>query len=381
VKRLRVGYVPLSDAAVLIAAAECGFAEREHLDIELVREASWANIRDKLILGLFDAAHMLAPFAIATSLGLGHVKVPLAAPFALNLNGNAITVSRELFMEMSAQFGRAPEGPVETAKALASVIGRRRAEAREQLTFAMVFPFSTHTYLLRHWLRLGGIDPERDINLVVVPPPYMAESLRKGLVHGFCVGSPWNSLAVESEIGRIAVLGVEIAHSAPEKILAVTQARAIGDPDTVMSLIRALRSAARWCEEAGNRGELARLLAAPGHLGLSEAILRDALEGNLRVDAGGARRRDADFLPLGRETTNRPDPRQAKWLFAEMVHAGQTPYTEDALAAAASVYRPDLYDRATGELPAPPKADPVMLTAGPSFTDPDTRAYLAALGA
>ena len=115
-KRLRIGYVPLTDAAILIATAECGFGRAENLAIDPVREVSWANIRDRLILGHFDAAHMLAPFAIATSLGLGHLRVPLVAPFALNLNGNAITISNELFLEMVTRLGRAPEAPVDAAR-------------------------------------------------------------------------------------------------------------------------------------------------------------------------------------------------------------------------------------------------------------------------
>jgi NitT/TauT family transport system ATP-binding protein len=378
-KRLRIGYVPLSDAAVLIAAAERGFAEAEGLTIELVREVSWANIRDKLILGHFDAAHMLAPFAIATSLGLGHIRVPLVAPFALNLNGNAITLSNELFLEMITQTGRAPDGPLETAKALAHLVAMRREHGGEALSLGMVFPFSTHTYLLRHWLRLGGIEPDEDVHLVVVPPPYMAESLRTGLLHGFCVGSPWNSLAVDSNVGRIVALGVEIVRHAPEKILALPQATAEQDPQIVASLVRGLRAAARWCEDKSNRTELARLLANPRHLDLPEHIIYDTLEGNLRVAPNSLRRSNPDFLQLGRETTNRPDPRHAKWLYAEMVHAGQTSFSREAYDAAAAVYRPDIYDRATGETALPATDDPVDLAIGPRFSEHDPAAYLAAL--
>ena len=378
-KRLRIGYVPLSDAAVLIAAAERGFAEAEGLGIELVREVSWANIRDKLILGHFDAAHMLAPFAIATSLGLGHIRVPLIAPFALNLNGNAITLSNELFLEMTTQTGRAPEGPLETAKALAKLVAMRRERGGQPLALGMVFPFSTHTYLLRHWLRLGGIDPEQDVQLVVVPPPYMAESLRTGLLHGFCVGSPWNSLAVDSNVGRIVAFGVEIVRHAPEKILALPQTMTEQDPETVFRLIRGLRAAARWCEDKANRTELARLLANPNHLDLPEHIIYDTLEGNLRVAPNNLRRTNPDFLQLGRETTNRPDPRHARWLYAEMVHAGQASFSNEAYDAAATVYRPDLYERATGETALPATDDPVDLAIGPRFPERDPAAYLAAL--
>jgi NitT/TauT family transport system ATP-binding protein len=379
VKRLRIGYVPLSDVAVLVAAAERGFGEAEGLDLELTREVSWANIRDKLILGHFDAAHILAPFAIATSLGLGHLRVPLIAPFALNLNGNAITVSNELFLEMVALFGRAPEGPQETAKALAQLVRKRREAGARPLAFGMVFPFSTHTYLLRHWLRLGGIDPDTDVHLVVVPPPYMAESLRNGLLDGFCVGSPWNSLAVEAHVGRIVALGVDIARRAPEKVLAVQEAYAERDPDIVLRLIRSLRAAARWCEDPAHHGELARLLADPRRLGLADHVIRGTLDGDLRVAPNGLKRADQDFLILGRETANRPDPRHAQWLYAEMVAAKQTRLADEAYRAAASVYRPDLYDAATCEAHIQATGDPVLLTMGPRFSETDPEAYLRAL--
>ena len=379
-KRLRIGYVPLSDAAVLIAAATRGFAEAERLSIELVREVSWANIRDKLILGHFDAAHMLAPFAIATTLGLGHLKVPLIAPFALNLNGNAITISSLVHAQMTGEIGRAPESAAESAEALAAVIRRRKSDKQEPLAFGIVFPFSTHAYLLRHWLRSGGIDPERDVNLVVVPPPYMAESLRTGLLDGFCVGSPWNSLAVDAHVGCIAALGVDIAKHAPEKILAVPKAFAEENPEIMGRLIRSARAAARWCADEQNRADLAGLLASRDHLGLPEHIIRDTLDGNLAVGAGGRRRAHADFLVLGRETTNRPDPRHAKWLYTEMVRARQAAFNEDAFDEAASVYRPDLYDEATGETDIADGDDPVRLTQGPAFSENDPRAYLAALG-
>ena len=376
-RQLRIGYVPLTDAAVLIAAAARGFAEKERFALELVREISWANIRDRLILGQFDAAHMLAPFAIATSLGLGHLRVPLVAPFALNLNGNAVTISNVVYAEMMEHCGRTPEGPLESARALATVIRKRAGKNEQPLAFGIVFPFSTHAYLLRYWLRLGGIDPERDVNLVVVPPPYMAESLRSGLLHGFCVGSPWNSLAIDAGLGFIAVLGADLAKSAPEKVLALPEALALREPEMVERLNRALRAAARWCEDKANHPELAAILAAPEHLALPESIIRDTLDGDLRVGPDGRRRTHRDFLPLGRETTNRPDRRHAKWLYAEMVRAGQTQFGDSAFQAAALVYRPDLYDAATGEHATPPLGDPVGLSMGPEFSENDLSAYLA----
>src|SRR5262245_42420560 len=189
--RLRIGFIPLADAAALIVAADKGFIASEGLDFELVREVSWSNVRDN------DAAHLLAPVAIASSLGIGHVKVPIVAPFGLGLNGNAITVSPALYAAIAAAAEGNVVDPMASARALARVVARRRARGEEPLTFGMTFPFSTHNYHLRFWMAAGGVDPDEDVRLVVLPPPYMVESLASGHVDGFCVGAPWNSVAVD----------------------------------------------------------------------------------------------------------------------------------------------------------------------------------------
>jgi len=168
---LRIGFIPLCDAAALIVAVDKGFAAAEGLDVTLVREVSWSNVRHKLNIGLFDAAHLLAPVAIASSLGLGHVKVPIAAPFNLGLNGNAITVSPALHAAIMTEISGDPVDPMATALALARVVAKRRKSGAEPLTFGMTFPFSTHNYQLRFWMAAGGVDPDEDVRLVVLPPP------------------------------------------------------------------------------------------------------------------------------------------------------------------------------------------------------------------
>src|SRR5262245_62016672 len=157
---LQVGFIPLVDAAALLIAVDKGFAAEEGLDVTLVREVSWSNIRDKLNIGLFDAAHLLAPVAIASSLGVGHIKVPIAAPFNLGLNGNAITVSPALHAAIMAEIDGEPFDPMATASALASLVARRKMSGAEPLTFGMTFPFSSHNYQLRFWMAAGGVDPD-----------------------------------------------------------------------------------------------------------------------------------------------------------------------------------------------------------------------------
>ena len=170
---LRIGYIPLIDATPVLVAADHGFAAAEGLNIDLVREVSWSNVRDKLNLGLFDASHMLAPLAVATSLGIRHDRVPLAVPFALNANGNCITLALPLYQQVEAVLGGPPRDAREAAGALKVVLDRRKLAGQALITFGVVFPFSVHAIMVRHWLRLGGIDPSSDVQFQVVPPPFM----------------------------------------------------------------------------------------------------------------------------------------------------------------------------------------------------------------
>ena len=220
---LHIGFIPLVDAAALIVAVDKGFAAAEGLDVTLTREVSWSNVRDKLNIGLFDAAHLLAPVAISSSLGLGHVKVPIAAPFNLGINGNAITVSPQLHAAIMGEIDGDRLDPMATALALARVVATRRKAGREPLTFGMTFPFSTHNYQLRFWMAAGGVDPDEDVHLVVLPPPYMVDSIASGHVDAFCVGAPWNSIAVDLGVGHIVHFVADILVRAAEKVLAVRQ--------------------------------------------------------------------------------------------------------------------------------------------------------------
>jgi len=160
-EKLRVGFIPLVDAAALVVAVDHGFAAAQGLAVELVREVSWSNVRDKLNIGLFDAAHLLSPVAIASSLGIGHVRVPLVAPFNLGLNGNAITLSPRLFAALAGAADGDIADPMVSARALAQVVAERKARGADVLTFGMTFPFSNHNYQLRFWMAAGGIDQSK----------------------------------------------------------------------------------------------------------------------------------------------------------------------------------------------------------------------------
>jgi ABC-type nitrate/sulfonate/bicarbonate transport system substrate-binding protein len=378
--QLRIGFIPLADATALLIAVDKGFCAAEGLEVELVREVSWSNIRDKLNIGLFHAAHLIAPVAIASSLGLGHVKVPIIAPFGLGMNGNAITVSPALHAAIKDAAAADLMDPMVTARALARVVAERRKRGEEPLTFGMTFPFSTHNYHLRFWMAAGGVDPDEDVRLVVLPPPYMVESLQNKHVDAFCVGAPWNSVAVDLGIGHILHFVSEIFARAAEKYLGLRQRWAEENADVVLRLVRAHRHAAAFVEHSENREEVAALLAAPNRIGVAAEVIRRTLDGRLKISPDGSTRSDPDYLVIGRNAVARPDPRQAAWLYAQMIRWGQAPLSAEMLRSAESVCRADLYDAALPEKDVAVQlpADGIGAFVGPAFDPNDLEAYLKA---
>jgi NitT/TauT family transport system ATP-binding protein len=378
-ERLRIGFIPLVDAAALIVAADKGFCASEGLDVELVREISWANVRDKFNIGMFDAAHLLAPMAVASSLGIGHVKVPVISGFGLGVNGNAITVSPDLHAAIADAADGAIADPVASAGALARVVAMRKAKGLEPLTFGMTFPFSSHNYDLRFWMGTGGVDPDEDVRLVVLPPPLMVESLAEKHLDGFCVGAPWNSVALDLRIGHILHFASELFQRVAEKMLTVRATWAEAHPQQHLALIRAHASAAAFIEDIANRDEVCALLTAPGRIEVAPELIRRTLDGRLKVAPDGTVRATDRYLLVGREAAARPDPVQGAWNYAQMVRWGQAPLSVQLLAAAKSVFRPDLYDAATGTHTAPPAlpADGIGECTGASFNPDDIAGYLA----
>jgi len=374
---LHIGFIPLIDAAALIVAVDKGFAAAEGLDVTLVREASWSNVRDKLNIGLFDAAHLLAPVAIASSLGLGHIKVPIVAPFNLGINGNAITVSPALHAAIMAELDGDRFDPMATARALARVVTERRKSGAEPLTLAMTFPFSTHNYELRLWMAAGGVDPDEDVHLVVLPPPYMVESLAGGQIDGFCVGAPWNSIAIDQGVGHILHFVSDILVRVADKVLAVRRSWSEKNPDLVAGLIRAASRAADFIEQPANRREVAEILAQPERVGVDVEVIQRTLDGRIRISPDGTVRESNRHLLIGREGATRPDPVQAAWLYAQMVRWGQTYLSPDALETAQAVFRQDLYDAALGVSGKQPTSHPIGGFAGPVFDPEDIPGYLA----
>lgn len=351
--RVRVGFIPLVDAAIPIIAADVGFGAAEGLEIELVREVSWSNIRDRLVLGHLDAAHLLAPVAIATSLGLNGIRAPLVAPMALNLNGNAITLAPHLHDEVFAALapGADPADPHATAAAFASIVRARRARGDEPPTLGMTFPFSTHNYQLRLWLAAAGLVPDEDVRLSVVPPPFMVDALEQGHVEGFCVGAPWNSVAVDLGIGRILHLGVELMGRCPEKTLTFRSAWVEEKTELTARLLRACAAAADWIDDPANHADVAARIGARERLDVSPSIIRRALDGALPTGRGDDVRMSDRYILFAKGGSLRPDPRHAGWLYGEMVRWRQASGSQHLETAAEAVYRPDLLEAALGRTP------------------------------
>jgi two-component system, oxyanion-binding sensor len=351
--QLSVGFMPLVDCAPLIVAAEKGFAGSEDLRLNLIRETSWANIRDRVMLGHFDAAHMLGPLPIASTLGVGgHLRTPMIAPFALGFGGNAITLSTDLWQRLQALGVRIGDSPEAVAAALAATVAQRRERLDAPLTLAMVYPFSGHNYELRYWLASAGIDPDRDIRLVVLPPPFMADALKEGHVDGFCVGEPWSSLAVERGHGVIAVTKSMLWRHGPEKVLGM-RATAVERPVWPLNaLLQALYKAAAWADDPGNHDELAEILSADRYVGAPAATIRQALSGTMPFSHGGAPARVPDFLGFHSHAANFPWQSHALWYYSQMVRWGQTSFSREKAEIARQVYRPDLYRKAMAAIGA-----------------------------
>jgi two-component system, oxyanion-binding sensor len=353
---INIGFVPLIDCAPLAAAADKGFAAAEGLALSLVRENSWANIRDRLIVGHFDAAHMLGPMTVASTLGIGHITVPIIAPLALGVGGNAITVSSNLWNAMMRHGARPGAGPSIQGRALRQVVAERERIGAPSLTLATVYPFSCHNYLLRYWLSACGIDPDRDVLLIVNPPSLMVDAMRADRIDGFCAGEPWNSLAVAAGTGHIAATTSAIWRSSPEKVLGLRADWADAHPRELHALVRAVYRAALWCEHPAHHAELAQLLAQSHYLGVPAEVLELALSNRLVLTPGNAAVEVPEFLAFASHAATFPWTSDALWFYSQMVRWKQIDASPQRAELARSSYRPDLYREALRPLgvAAPP---------------------------
>lgn len=325
---LTLGFLPLMDCAPLVIAKEKGFFSEAGLNVQLSREGSWASIRDKVMLGLLDGAQMLAGIPLASTLGLGSPKVPMVTAFSIGLNGNAITLSRELLAEID-ELGHHPSDS--SAAGLKQLIACRKASGRPKITLAMVYTYSAHSYLLRYWLSAAGINPDTDINLTVVPPPQMAVTMKKGLIDGYCAGEPWNSVAQEMGIGSPVISGYQIWNNCPDKVFAVLESWHEAHPATHQALICALIRASEWLDKPQNSDEALEILLGNAYLGPALSMLSQP-----KLKQGNRH--------FYRYAASYPWRSHALWFLKQMRQWQQLKEPQaDLKQIACQVYRPDLY--------------------------------------
>ncbi len=320
---LRVGYVPLLDCAPLIAAVELGICERNRLNIKLMRQPGWANIRDNVIFGELDAAHAPAGLLLAINAGLAPVPAHCVTAFVFSQQGNAITLSKRLY-----------DRGIRDLEDLAQEVKHRREG--EMVTLGVVSRYSTHAHLLRQWLRQGGMKAEKDVRIVILPPMQMSQSLAAGHVDGFCVGEPWNTVAVTEGHGWLAGHSSTLAPGHPEKVLMVRRDFAEQREAEHLALVASLFEAAAWCAEPANRNELAAMLHRHAFPTLTPKLLQRSLASE-----------DAPIFH-GPEL-HRPAPAKASWLVEEMQRHGLLTAAAAVEAHPLEAFRPDLYDLALAQ--------------------------------
>lgn len=333
-KTLRLGYVPLIDAAPLIVARELGFDAEEGLSFDLIRLQSWAQSRDMLGMGGIDAAHMLVPLPIAQTLGLGPAYPRFDLVMVLSVGGQAIAVSAALADAMRRKghgFGFAD--PLIARDALIAVAGGR-------LRVGVPFPFSTQAELVRRWLAGTGL--AAGVSIHTVPPPLMADALAAGEVDAFCVGEPWASYAVERGVAALVLAGRSIWASPPEKGLVLTRAFTEARPEETGCMMRALWRACRWLDQPDNRGMAAEIMSRPDYLNLPPELSERGLLGRLHVSISGEVRQYPGFIRFHDGAANFPW-RSLAALLAQRIAGLHGLDVTWALEQAMGCFRTDLY--------------------------------------
>lgn len=327
----------MTDCAPLFVAQELGYFNKYGLDVELSSEPGWATIREKISHGELDAAQAPASMVMELSFGYGGVVSPCLTAFVTAHNGNAITLSNELW-DMGVRDGAT----------LAQLI---EDSPTRTFTFAGVLKYSSQNYLMRHWLLAHGINPEQDVQMVVVPPPQVHGCLKHGYLDGYCVAEPWSSLGLLEDVGWCTTLTSDFSPMHPEKVFMVTEAFHQEDPERHLALLRALWDAAIYCDALENRETLAHLLAESSDIDVPVAALSNALVGPFQMGMG--RETSAtNAIVFHRDDANRPSLQKAAWIADEMemlkLHPGQPrPAKADMLRC----FREDIFDELMLSLP------------------------------
>ncbi|MEM8793774.1 MAG: CmpA/NrtA family ABC transporter substrate-binding protein [Pseudomonadota bacterium] len=360
---LKFGFIKLTDMAPLAVAYEKGYFEDEGLFVTLEPQANWKVLLDRVIDGELDGAHMLAGQPLAATIGYG-TEAHVITPFSMDLNGNGITVSNEIWEQMKPNIPKMDDGrpqhPI-SASALKPVVEKYLDEGKP-FNMGIVFPVSTHNYELRYWLAAGGLKPgyyspenvsgqiDAQVLLSVTPPPQMPATLEAGTIYGYCVGEPWNQQAVFKGIGVPVITDYEIWKDNPEKVFGITAEFAEQYPNTTLALTKALIRAAIWLDENDNtnRPEAVEILARSEYVGADYEVIANSMTGFFEYEKGD-RRPAPDFNVFFRYNATYPFYSDAVWYLTQMRRWGQIAEQKpdswyDEMAK--KVYKPEIYLKA-----------------------------------
>jgi nitrate/nitrite transport system substrate-binding protein len=336
--KLRCGIIALTDCSPFVIAAEKGFFKKYGLDVTVAKGANWAAIRDSLSSGDNQFTHMLVGMPIASTMGLlGSPKKPMIIPWLVNRNGQAITLKSDLKGKVGAD-PKALKPMVEKAKKLG-----------EPLTFAMTFPPGTHAMWMRYYLAAGGINPDKDVSLITVPPPQMVANMKIGKMDGYCVGEPWNARAIADKIGFTSVTTQDIWKDHPEKVCAFTAEFADKNPKTVKAVLKGLHEASVWLDDLGNRPEQCEIVSKANYINCDKDIILGRLLGKLDYGDGRSTQ-DEFYMHFSKRNCNYPQPAYAKWWLTQLRRWGMVTGAPDYEGVARQVMRGDLYAEAMKEI-------------------------------
>jgi nitrate/nitrite transport system substrate-binding protein len=335
---MRFGIIALTDNSPIVIAHEKGFFKKHGINATIVKGASWAAIRDSLSNGDIQATHMLLGMPLASTMGLlGAPKKPMIIPWLLNRNGQAITLKKALSGKVSTD-----------PKVLKPMVDAAKAK-NTPMTFAMTFPPGTHAMWMRYYLAAGGIDPDKDVALITIPPPQMVANMKVDKMDGFCVGEPWNARAIADGIGFTAITTQELWKDHPEKVCAFTEEFAAKNPKTVKAVLKALHEASVWLDDMKNRPEQAAIVSKPTYINCPPEIILARMQGN--YDYGdGRKKQDPNYMIFHDRNCNYPQPKYATWWLSQFRRWGMVEGKPDYEGVAKKVMRTDIYEEAMKEL-------------------------------
>ncbi|TKB97602.1 CmpA/NrtA family ABC transporter substrate-binding protein [Pedobacter cryophilus] len=367
-KKIKLGFIPLTDCAPLVVAKELGLFAKYGVDVELSKEASWANIRDKILNGELDGAHCLfsMPFSVYTGIG-GKAGSEMKIAMVLNNNGQAITLSKDFCGLL---------GYKEIAKVGAAI---KKLQAKKEVTFAMTFPGGTHDIWLRNWLAAAGIN-QKSVGIITIPPPQMVANMKVDNMEGFSVGEPWNGVAAAQGIGFTHIASQDIWKDHPEKALVVNSAFANSDKADLKKVMKAILEACKWLDVMANRKKAAAWLTKPYYVNAPLAVIEARLMGSsdLGCDLGVKRYKD-DFMTFYKGgIVNTPKKSNGMWFLAQFVRFGMLKAEPNYAAVADKLILDDLFAEVAKEMAVPVQPDmkPFKTTYDVMFDPANISAYL-----